>query len=824
MKSSALRLLIVGGVAAGASTAARARRLSEEARITLLERGPDVSFANCGLPYHIGGEIADRARLAVQTPESLSALLNLDVRVNTEAVAIDPARRQVRIRRADSGVEETLSYDKLVLATGSVPVRPPLPGIENPRIHTLRSLRDMDAIKRAAGGAASVLIVGAGFIGIEMAEQLRRQGKKVALVEMLPQVLPQLDREMTFALENELRAKGVELVLGDSVASFDGSGADVSARLASGRAISADLVILSIGVKPESGLAAAAGIALGARGAIKVNEWMQTSHPDIYAAGDVVESVDRVLGGPMSLALGGPANRQGRVIASHIFLGPEKARPYPGHVGTAIVRAFGMAAGVVGWTEQRLKAARIPHETVLVSGDQHAEYYPGALPLTLKLLWSPQDGRVLGAQAFGVDGVDKRLDVLATALAGRMTIDDLAQLELAYAPPFGSARDVVNTVAFAAQNRRDGLVRTVPEAPADSRLLDVRPAVVAEIDPIPGALNIPFAQLRPRLGSLDRETAWTTVCSLGKTSYFAARVLAQNGFDVQSLSGGRKLGHISGQGRVAPPATPLASPAPATAKTTMETLDCCGLGCPGPLLRLKERFDTLAPGDELHVMATDPGFRADVSAWCRSANNDLISVFEEKGVVHAHLRKTGGAGRPAPAAPQTTSETAASSAAPSRRKGATVVVFSAEMDKVMAALVIANGAAALGGRVTLFFTFWGIAALRRKHAGQAGERKNLIDRVFGWMLPRGLARLPLSRLNVGGIGALFMKRRMKSRNLPNLPGLLDAARQSGVRLVACAMSMSALGIQREELMDGVELGGVADYLESAEQAGTNLFV
>lgn len=830
MKNTQTRLLIIGGVAAGASTAARARRLSEDAQITLIERGPDVSFANCGLPYHIGGEIADRARLAVQTPESLTGLLNLAVRVNTEAIAIDRASKTVTVRRAGGKLTEELPYDKLVLATGAAPVRPPLPGIDDPRILTLRTLQDMDAIKRTSAEARSVLIIGAGFIGIEMAEQLRRLGKKVTLVEMLHQVLPQLDREMTLPLENELRAQEVELVLGDGIASFDGGATGVTARLTSGRAISADMVVLSIGVKPESGLANAANLELGARGAIKVNEWMQTSDPDIYAAGDAVESIDRISGKPMSLPLGGPANRQGRVIASHIFQGPEKARPYPGHLGTSIVRAFGMIAGVTGWTERRLTQAGIPHESTIVTDHQHAGYYPGAVPLTLKLLWSPDDGRVLGAQAYGADGVDKRLDILATALAGRMTIDDLAQLELAYAPPFGSARDVVNTAAFAAQNRRDGLVRTVNETPDGSRLLDVRPAAMAEIDPLPGAVNIPFAKLRSQLDTLDRSATWTTVCALGKTSYFAARVLAQNGFNVQSMAGGRKVGRIVGQKENAPiiaAAAPVATTTTTTsiAPTAIETLDCGGLSCPGPLLRLKERFDTLTPGGELRVTATDPGFRADVAAWCRSAGHELISVTTEKGVVSAHLRKPAIDGKTQPSTPKHPAPASATMLPENpRRKGATLVVFSGEMDKVMAALVIANGAAALGGKVTLFFTFWGITALRRERATQPSPRKNLLDKMFGWMLPRGLTRLALSRMNFGGIGPRLMKHQMDSKNLPNLPGLLGAARLSGVRMVACTMSMSALGIQQEELIDGVELGGVADYLESAEQVGTNLFV
>ncbi|AWI08679.1 FAD-dependent oxidoreductase [Ereboglobus luteus] len=821
--SSRLRVLIVGGVAAGASAAARARRLSEGAHITIIERGPDVSFANCGLPYHIGGEIADRSRLALHTPESLAELLNVEVRTRTEAVAIDARGRTLALRNLDTGAEETLSYDKLVLAPGAAPLRPPLPGIDNPAIHTLRSLQDMDRIKAAAASARSVLIVGGGFIGLEMVEQLRHLEKQVTLVETNDQVLPQVDAEIAGPIASTLRTHDVELVLGDAAESFapgkSPAGDAVVTRLKSGREITADMVILSIGVKPENALASAAGLELGARGAIKVNQWMQTSDPDIYAAGDVVEGADRIFGGAMHLALGGPANRQGRVIADHIFLGPEKAHPYPGHIGTAIVRVFDMAAGVTGWTEKRLRQAGTAFESTIVTDHQHAGYYPGATPLTIKLLWSPADGRLLGAQAFGADGVDKRLDVLATALAGRMSIDELAQLELAYAPPFGSARDVVNTAAFTAQNQRDGLVKIVPKITADRHLIDVRPQAVASIDPLPDSTNIPFSDLRSRLGELDAGKKYAVTCSLGKTSYFAARILMQHGFDVVSVAGGLKMSR--------PVESEKTQPQPATAAPVskdgslpedariVESLDCTGMSCPGPLLQLKSRMETLASGAELHVTASDPGFAHDVRAFCRSANHELLGVSSGKGIISARIRKTAGASISAPAtsSPQATA----------RRKGATVVVFSGEMDKVMASLVIANGAAALGGKVTMFFTFWGLNALRRERPVQVPGKKSLLDRMFSWMLPRGLSRLPLSKMNFGGAGRAMMKHQMATKNLPNLAGLLGSAKMSGVRFVACTMSMEAMGIQPEELIDGVEFGGVADYLDSAELSGTNLF-
>jgi NADPH-dependent 2,4-dienoyl-CoA reductase/sulfur reductase-like enzyme/rhodanese-related sulfurtransferase len=539
-QTAPLRLVIIGGVAAGASCAARARRLSEAAQITLLERGPDVSFANCGLPYYIGGEIKQRDALAVQTPQTLKAMLVLEVRTSTEAIAIDRSGKRVQVRALAAGTTEWLPYDKLLLAPGAVPLRPALPGIDDRRIFTLRSLQDMDRIKAAAMSAQRVTVIGAGFIGLEMAEQFVRLGKQVTLVELQDQVLPPLDPLMTRLMEDELRRHAIELILGDGIASFSGE-STLTCRLSSGREMVADLVVLSIGVRPDTALARDAGLELGSRGHIHVNPFMQTSDPDIYAAGDAVEIKDLVSGEVMAVPLGGPANRQGRLAADHMFR-PAQTQPYTGALGTAIVRAFDVAAGLTGWSEKRLRAAGRAFRTVTVNDNHHAGYFPGAKPILLKLLWEPETGRVLGAQATGFLGVDKRLDVLATAITGGLTIDDLAQLELAYAPPFGAAKDIVNLAGFAACNARDGLVTPIDDLPDDPavQVLDNRPPALVQAYPLPQvrALNIPLAALRQRLDELDRNRPVVTVCALGKTAYFAARILAQNGFQVSTLTGG----------------------------------------------------------------------------------------------------------------------------------------------------------------------------------------------------------------------------------------------------------------------------------------------
>ncbi|MEP4078986.1 FAD-dependent oxidoreductase [Haloferula sp.] len=533
-----LRILIVGGVAGGASAAARARRLSESAHITVIERGPDVSFANCGLPYYIGGDITQRDDLAVQTPTSLSQLLNLEVLTNTEATSINPLEKTLLIKNLATGETTTRHYDKLVLAPGASPIQPNLPGIDLPRVHTLRTLQDMDHIDQDLDCVASVLVLGGGFIGLEMAEQLQHRGLDVSLVERNPQLLPPLDSELSRDLAVALHEKGVDLHFSENMTSIKADGSTMKAHFQSGLELEADLVILSVGVKPDSHLALEAGLELGERGHIRVNEFQQTSDPAIYAAGDAVETHDSILGGYRPLPLGGPANRQGRTAADHIFRG-EKALPYPGSIGTAIVRVFDQVAAITGSSERDLIKRSTPYKTVTINAASHADYYPGAEIIKLKLLWSPDDSRLLGAQAIGLEGVDKRIDVLATALRARMTIDDLCHLELCYAPPFGSAKDPVNLAGFAACNLRDGLLKpfyAVPETPA--QIIDVRPVAKSQSQPVPGAKNIPLPELRSRLGEVDPDQPVFTICQMGKTSYFAARILQQHGYDAHSIIGG----------------------------------------------------------------------------------------------------------------------------------------------------------------------------------------------------------------------------------------------------------------------------------------------
>lgn len=544
------RVLIVGGVAGGMSAATRARRLSEGADIVVFERGPHVSFANCGLPYFLGGEITDRAKLLVQTPDRLKAAFNLDVRPRSEVLAIRRDRKEIDVRDLATGREYTEHYDALILSTGAAPVRPRVPGADRPGHFALRSLEDMDAIDawvrdRRAGAA---VVVGGGFIGLEVAEQLHRRGLQVSVVERNPQVLKPFDPEMAAHLHLELVKHGLALYLNNGLSHFEapraGEGAGGSAVvLADGTRLAAGVVVLGLGVRPESKLAVAAGLEIGATGGIKVDAHLRTSDPNIYAVGDAIEVTHAVTGTPALIPLGGPANRQGRTAADNIF---GLASEYPGTLGTAIVRVFDLTAAVTGANEAQLRAAGLPFEAVHLHPNSHAGYYPGAKPLALKLLFAPDTGKLLGAQAVGADGVDKRIDVLATALRAGMTVDDVAELELCYAPPFGSAKDPVNLAGMAAQNVRAGLVQTLrwDEVAGLDRsrtlILDVRDAKERDAGAIPGSVHVPLAELRARLRELPRDMEIVAHCATGQRSYTACRILAQNGFRCRNLTGSFK--------------------------------------------------------------------------------------------------------------------------------------------------------------------------------------------------------------------------------------------------------------------------------------------
>ena len=826
-----MKIVIVGGVAAGASTAARARRLNEQAEIILLEKGKHVSFANCGLPYHLGGVIPDREDLLLQTPQSLKASLNLDVRVGHEVLSIDPVQQCIEIQEVESKRAYRETYDQLVLCPGATPIRPALPGINHPKIFVLRNIEDMDQIKAALdAGAKSAVVIGGGYIGVEMAENLRMRKLEVDLVEMLDQVMPPLDREMARDLENHMRWHGVRLHLGTAAAAFRDENGKVLVELQNSEHLSADLVILSVGVRPDTTLTKTCGLQIGPRGGIQVNEFMETSRPHIYAAGDAVEVIDTVTGQPAIIPLAGPANRQGRIVADNLM--GVKSR-YTSTQGTAIVKIFDMTGGGTGASEKSLKKAGIPFRKIYIHPSGHAGYYPQTTPMHLKLLCTPDTGKLLGAQITGYDGVDKRLDVLATALRAGLTVYDLKDLELAYAPPYGSAKDPVNMAGFVAENLLQDRIRFwyAEDYPAQTNggvILDVRGPQEFQTWHIPGALNIPLGKLRTQLDQLPKDKPIFVYCKVGFRSYLAYRILTQNGFErVTTLAGGSMTfcSHHSLPVCSGKPERPLLSyaeeqmskpappPLPAAIAGKVITLDCTRMQCPGPIKKLSETASALAPGDEILVTASDPGFAADGPACCRQNGWEVVALTQNKGQIELRVRKSKG-GLSAPAS--------ASTGESNRPAKLSLIVFSGDLDKVMAAFVIANGALAMGQAVTIFFTFWGLNALRKGKIQPEG--KPFMDCLFGWMMPNGARKLKLSKMNMMGMGTLMMNHVMRQKNVIPLPDLIQMAHSGGARMVACTMSMDVMGLTREELIDGLEFGGVATFLEEAQQSGTALFI
>lgn len=814
------KLLIVGGVAGGASAAARARRLDEEAQIIMFERGPDISFANCGLPYHIGGEIAERESLLVTTPEIMTTKFNVDVRTRSEVVSIDREKQEVTIKSLQSGEVYTENYDNLILSPGAAPVRPPIPGIESERVQTLRNLEDMDRIIETLGTETRVAVIGGGYIGLEMAEALRRRKLPTTLIELAPQVMGPADPEMASVLHQELRLFGVDLKLDTSVTAFEETETGLELALSTGEKLAVDTAILAIGVKPENKLAVEAGLELGKTGGIKVNERMQTSDPAIYAVGDAVEVTDFVTGAQALIPLAGPANRQGRIAADNIF---GRDSVYKNTQGTAICKVFNMAIGMTGLSEKAAVRANIPFEKVYVHPASHASYYPEAHPLSLKLLFDPQDGKVLGAQAVGADGVDKRIDVLATAVRHGLTVYDLEELELSYAPPFGSAKDPINYAGFVAANVLKGDLKIchTPEVvkPADNqRLLDVRTPDEVMTGTIPGAKNVPLAQLRERIGELSPENEYLVFCKVGLSAYLACRVLEQHGIQCRNLTGGYKTYLMATAHEVtAVPEEELvlddagmedAEMAVSKPGTVVREIDACGLQCPGPIMKLSQALQEMNAGEAVGITSTDPGFAADVPAWCHSTGNQMDSLEPVDGKYRAVVTKAAGANAPM-------------SCTSSGKKRFTNVVFSNDFDKAMAAFIIANGAASMGYEVTLFFTFWGLNILRKE--GPVAVKKNPIEKMFGWMMPKGPNKLTLSQMNMGGMGLGMIKGIMKHKNVSTLPELMASAQANGVKLVACAMSMDLMGIKTEELIDGVEEGGVAMYIDHVGD-NANLFI
>lgn len=821
-----MKYVIIGGVAGGATAAARIRRNTEKADIVLFEKGEYISYANCGLPYYIGGVIGERDRLFVQTPEAFGLRFNIDVRTRSEVTAIDRQAKTVTVRTAD-GRTYTESYDKLLLSPGASPVRPPLPGIDSEGIFTLRNVNDTDRVKGYLDSheVRRSVIIGGGFIGLEMAENLHAQGTEVAVVEMAPQVMGPIDYSMAALVHEHLQQKGVKLYLEQAVAAFEPTGRGVTVVFRSGIRLQADLVILSIGVRPETRLAAEAGLRLGEMKGIAVNDYLQTSDADIYAVGDAIEYPHPITGTPWLNYLAGPANRQARIVADNMTRG--NRTKYEGAIGTAIAKVFDLTVASTGLPAKRLRQAGTEYLSATVHPSSHAGYYPGAMPMSIKVVFAPADGRIYGAQIVGCDGVDKRIDEYALMIKHGKTVFDLMELEHAYAPPFSSAKDPVAVSGYVAANILTGKMtplywREMQAAdPARVAIVDVRTAEEHELGAIPGAVNIPLDELRGRLQEIPAGKPVYVYCGVGLRGYLASNILRENGFaDVRNLVGGLKTYKAAvtpvplpaaGDGKPQPPVKePAFGKASSAAPAKQLRVDACGLQCPGPILKLKKSMETLRPGEQLEITATDAGFPRDAEAWCRTTGHRFLSSGSEAGV-HKVLVEKAAAEAPVPVA-----------AGGQGRDGKTFILFSDDLDKALATFVLANGAAATGRKVTVFFTFWGLNVIKKEHKPRV--RKDFFGRMFGMMLPADSRRLKLSKMNMMGIGSRMMRHLMRRKGVDSLEVLRQQAIGNGVEFIACQMSMDVMGVKREELLDNVTIGGVATYMERAEQAGMNLFI
>ncbi|MGN0849704.1 MAG: FAD-dependent oxidoreductase [Victivallaceae bacterium] len=804
-----MKIIIIGAVAAGASAAARLRRLDENAEIVLLERGQYMSYANCGLPYHLGNVIPDRDSLLVMPEKKFKAWFNIDVRLGNEVIAINRANKSVSVRKTD-GTEYEENYDKLLLATGSRPIDLPLPGIDDSRIHTLWTIPDMDAVKKLVGeGVKKAVVVGGGFIGLETAENLHACGIEVTIVQHSTHVMPNFDREMAYFIHSELAMSGIDVLLNSEVTGFTSTGEAVTVNLKDGAGLSADLVIISAGVKPNSELAGDAGLLLGARGHIQVNKFLQTSDENIYAAGDAIEFTDPITGTPSAIPLAGPANKQGRIAAGNMLGG---TTAYPGSFGTSVIKIGSLTAAGVGLTEGRLLQLGLPFHKVYTHPASNASYYPGGEQLHMKLLFAP-DGKIYGAQIVGRKGVDKRLDVIASAMESGRTAPDLAELELAYAPPYSSAKDPVNFLGMIAQDIRDSLTELAyaDSIPEDAILIDVREEAEHQLGSIPGAQNIPLGQLRTALAGLDKSKEYIVHCQVGLRGYLAERIMKQNGFRVKNLSGG----YLTWKQYFAPlPATKKVptSKVPSTTLEAKTVLDVRTLACPGPVVRLKNEFEKLNQGETCKLMAAK-SFAPDLAAWSSSNGNTVISQQNKDDYLEALIMK---------GAPATTDAGAVATNNTVQVKNGAIILFSNDFDKVMAALIIACGMAAAGMKTGIFFTFWGLNALRRNPAPPV--KKSFIQKMFGFMMPCGVNKLVLSKMNFGGMGTAMMKDIMKKQNVMSLPDLLRQARELGVKFTACEMAMNVMGITREELIEVDEVAGIASFVESAKGNANTLFI
>ena len=813
-----MKIIIIGGVAGGMSAAARLRRLDEKSDIIVIEKSGYVSFANCGLPYYIGGVIKEKDNLLLETPSTLKEKFNLDVRVKSEAVSINREKKEIKIKNIETNDEYTESYDKLLISTGAKPFVPDIKGLEEAGYLTLRNIEDMEKISSCidSDGYKNAVIIGGGFIGLETAENLKHKNINVTIIEKADQVMAPLDPEMASFIHGEIKRRNIALYLNSDITEISNSGKKKIIKLKSGEEVETDIIIASIGVIPDSELAKNAGLKMSSKGAVEVDEYLRSSDSDIYAVGDVIEITNAVTGQKAMVPLAGPANKQGRTAADNILGREEK---YTGTIGTSIMKFFNMTAASTGVNEKYLKKQDINYKSLFIIKADHAGYYPGASDIYFKILFEPETGKIFGAQAVGEKGADKKIDIIATAILGNISVYKLKDLETAYAPPFNSAKDIINYASYMAENiKRDGL-ETVSWNETDKiGLIDVRTEDEYNIDHIQGAVNMPLNTLRENMGKLDKNKEYIVYCKVGQRGYNAQRILVNNGYKVKNLNGGFSIyksalmpqdNRIKFENDIKNDKHRSISGLNSADK---KILDVTGLQCPGPIIKIKNKISELKTGEVLEVKATDPGFENDIKVWTRQTGNTLLNIENTDGEILAEIKK---------------GESFLLSKKPDeeavKENSTSLVIFSGDFDKVFAALVIANGALAMGNSVSIFFTFWGLNVLRKSNY-KTRSKKGIIEKCFGIMMPKGVSKLKLSNMNFFGLGRKMINKVMKTKNIESLESLLEQYIENGGKITACTMSMDVMGIKKDELIENIEYGGVATYMENANKANHNLFI
>ncbi len=822
------KVIIVGGVAGGATVATRLRRLGEQHEIILFERDEFISFANCGLPYYIGNVIKDRQRLIVESVENMHNKFNIDVRNFSEVLDIDRKRKIVSVKNVKTGATYEETYDFIVLSPGAQPIVPPTPGLaEAKNVFTLRNIPDTDNIKAYLNEKTpqTAVVIGGGFIGIEMAENLVSRCA-TTIIDLADQILAPLDFEMAKLAQNEMEAHGIRFYLNDLVSEFRDEGHTLI--LKSGNILHADIVILGIGVKPENELAIKAGLKLGPRGHILTTKSLQALDgatgeplPDIYAIGDAIEVYDYLDDTKTAIALAWPANRQGRLVADRIA---GKDVIYNGSLGSSVVKVFDLVVASTGNNEKTLQRKKMPYRSAYASRGNHAGYYPGASDIFFKLLFDGTTGKILGAQAIGGELTEKRIDVIATAIRGGLTVADLPDIQLCYAPPYSSAKDPVNILGYIASNLMDGTFDYVriddidAIAKSGALVIDARSKLEYDLSHIDGAINIPLETVRSRLKELPekKETPIYVYCNIGHSAYIFIQVLRSYGYTkLYDLAGGLKLYKAMKPLDSHTPNIPLKNPEINEVKPMNSqeiklklSIDACGLQCPGPIMETYKAINSINEGEIVQIEATDRGFIKDIAMWCANTGNTLMKSEHDGKIYRAIVAKGG--------------QKASGIQVANKGNSTTIVLFSGDMDKAMAAMIIGQGSAAMGKDVTIFCTFWGLNLLRREQ--KIKVKKSFIESMFGAIMPRGPKKMGISKMNFGGAGAGMMKGVMKKKNVILLDKQLKNAMDAGVKFIACTMSMDIMGIHREEVIDNVDFAGVATYLAESDKAGLTLFI